>query len=108
MILSDSTEVSPRVGPSDNWPQEVIEVTNAGRPAWLIQPAVLESDFITFDFAQAGVFTTDPHQWMHSARTTWNRLRCGYPDWQCRVVRLTEEYRAEQAKHAIPRLGAPS
>lgn len=108
MIISGSTALAPSsdVRPDDGWPKQVIEVTNAGRPAWLVQPVELERDAITFDFAQAGVFTTDPYQWMHSATTTWNRLRCGYPQWQCRIVAYTEEYRAAQAAHVLPRLPA--
>lgn len=110
MIICGTTSIAHHaaLGAADDWPKEVIEVTNAGRPAWLVKPVELERDSITFDFAQAGVFSTDPRMWMHSATTTWNRLRCGYPQWQCRIVLLTDEYRAAQAEHILPRLPGPA
>jgi hypothetical protein len=70
----------------------IIEVRNAGLPAWLMEPVELESDSITFEIARAHVFV----DWCR-ARDTVSRLRCGYPKWECVAVEYNEVYRAQFA-----------
>jgi hypothetical protein len=76
---------------------QVIEVRNAGRPAWLTEPLPHRNDSITFDIEKAHVFV----DW-HRVRDTLSRLRCGYPQWVCVGVAYNEHYRAEFAKNFSP------
>jgi len=107
-ILTDSREL----GPADGFTLEedlerrlgrrltamdmlqVIEVRNAGRPAWLTEPLPHRNDSITFDIEKAHVFVN----WCR-VRDTLSRLHCGYPQWVCVSVAYNEHYRAEFAKN---------
>lgn len=80
----------------DGW--QVVEVTNVGRPAWIAlnlpdEKGDYERDIITFDLHKAHIFT----EWFR-ARDTVSRLRCGYPQWECRYVEYTDKYRMRFAK----------
>lgn len=85
----------------------VIEVLNAGAPAWIAgnrldEGGNFQPDSITFELHKAYIFSI----W-YRARDTVSRLRCGYPQWNCREVRYTEKYRMKFAKDVAQELALP-
>ncbi len=66
----------------------VIEVLY-GHMAWIVaNPPPHKCDALCLRLSQAQIYTES------GARNTISRLYCGYPDWQCRAVRFTDDYRA--------------
>lgn len=103
MIFSASTGLSDRRDFSADSGQEimrgdkVIEILNAGAPAWLAYTPPQELWWITFEINNACVFTYWPR-----ARDTVSTIKCGFPQWECAIVDLTQEYFASFAKEVKP------